>query len=495
MSTFRSVALIAVVIAALVATSDAAQQQAQHSGLLSVSVERTHSVGDVAERARAAGFHVLAQFPDIRALEVTAPRTTDTDAVARLETLPGVRFAEPVRAVRSADVPSDPLYGKESQYLQEIGAPSAWNITQGQPNIVVAVVDTGVDVQHADLRANMWVNPREVPNNGKDDDGNGCIDDVNGCSFISESSPGCTPASNGYVNDDIGHGTFVAGVIAAAANGTGMVGVARNVRVMAVKVLDCYGAGDSVAAARGISYAVRNGARVINLSLGGLDESQLLTDTVNDAVANGVVVVAAAGNDGTNQLVFPARLPDVIAVGATKGDGLTRASFSDWGPQISVVAAGENVVGTVPQSECNFLFHCLSAGPWATSSGTSFAAPQVSGLAALMLSLNPGLTTAQVKSTIENSASALPAANQPEWAGSGRVNMLAALQSVQANHPPGEACTVASVIDGDTFACTSGRTVRMLAISAPAIGQCGGDWAKAALQYIFLTPGRTVYLR
>lgn len=494
MSKLQLLTLFVVVLPVALLTSYSSAPRRTDAVLLSASVSQGENVGAVAARARAEGFDVTATYNDIHAFEVTAS-AGDASAIVRLQRVQGVRFAEQVRTVVSADFPSDTLYGQESQYLQEIGAPAAWNITQGQPNIVVAVIDTGVDVQHSDLQANMWVNAREVPNNGVDDDGNGCTDDVNGCSFVSDSSPGCQNVSNGYVNDDIGHGTFVSSVLAGAANGTGVVGVARNVRIMAVKVLDCHGAGDTVATARGVTYAVQNGARIINMSLGGLDQSQILEDAINDAVARGVVVVAAAGNDGTSQIAFPARLPNVISVGATRVDGLTRAVFSDWGPQVDVVAAGENIVGAVPQSRCDYLFNCLPQGPWAVSSGTSFSTPQVAGLAALMLSLNPGLTPSQVRSIIENSATALPAAGQPEWAGNGRANMLAALQSVQGNRPPGDPCTVASVVDGDTFTCSSGLTVRMLGITAPAVGQCGGEWAKAALANIFLTPGRTVYLR
>ena len=210
--------------------------------------------------------------------------------------------------VARADSPAEPLFGKQSAYLSPVAAQGAWDIAQGSPDIVVAVVDTGVDVRHPDLQANIWTNAAEIANNGVDDDVNGCVDDVNGCAFVSDSSPGCANITNGFINDDIGHGTFVAGVIAAAANGTGMVGVARNVRIMPVKVLDCYGSGDPVATARGIRYAVRSGARVINLSLGGLQDSQEARDAVAEATAAGVLVVAATGNEGVPGVAFPARI-------------------------------------------------------------------------------------------------------------------------------------------------------------------------------------------
>jgi subtilisin family serine protease len=458
-----------------------------------VAVEPGQPLSQVARSAEALGFTVQRQIDDLHAIEVNGP----ADSLDRLATIEGVRYAEPVARVAATDSPGDPLYGSEYPYLNAINAAAAWDIEKGAPDVVVAVVDTGVDVQHPDLKQNIWVNPHEIANNGIDDDNNGCVDDVNGCSFVSDSSPGCQNVSNGFVNDDIGHGTFVSGVIAAASNNIGIVGVARNVRVMPIKVLDCYGSGDSIATARGILYAAHNGARVINLSLGGVKDAQVVVDAINEATNDGVLVVAAAGNDGKGTVSFPARLPNVLAVAATSiANAGQRASFSNWGPEIDVAAVGEDVVGTLPASRCGYLLPCLDAGPYARGDGTSFSTPQVSGLAALMVSLNPALTPAQLTSTIEESATALlPAASTPNWAGSGRINMLSALQSVKGNRPPGEACVIESVTDGDSFVCQGGRHVRMLQMTAPTGGKCGADWAQAALQNIFLPPGRTVYLR
>jgi len=465
---------------------------ARGTGVFLVAAEPAQSLSGVAPRVQAMGYTVRRSLDDLHALEVSGPAAS----ARRLAAVPGVRYAEPVARVTAADMPSDPLFGYEYPYLSVVGAPAAWDISTGSPNVIVAVVDTGVDVLHADLKPNIWVNPGEVPNNGADDDNNGCVDDVNGCSFVSDSSPGCHNVTNGFVNDDIGHGTFVSGVIAAAANGTGIVGVARNVRIMPVKVLDCYGAGDTVATARGILYAAHNGARVINLSLGGVQDSQAVRDAVDEATNAGALVVAAAGNDGADAVSFPARLPRVLAVGAvSRANPDQRAPFSNWGPEIGVVAVGQSVVGPLPASRCDVILPCLPEGPWATGDGTSFSAPQVSGLAALMFSLNPALTPARIVDIIENSATALPPADTPGWAGFGRVNMAEAMRSVKFNRPPGDPCVVASVVDGQTFKCQDGRTVRMLQVAVPTAAQCGADWAKAALANIFLPPGRTVYLR
>jgi subtilisin family serine protease len=398
----------------------------------------------------------------------------------------------------AADSPNEPLFGQQSPYLTAVKAQSAWNIEQGSSSIIVAVVDTGVDINQPDLAANIWYNPNEIPNNGIDDDGDGCVDDVNGCAFVSDSSPGCANTTNGFVNDDIGHGTFVAGIIAAPVNGIGIAGIARNVRIMPVKVLDCYGVGDDVATARGILYAAKNGARVINLSLGGLHDSQATRDAIDQATAMGALVVAAAGNDGVQGVAFPARMDEVLAVSAAKQSNPDqRADFSSWGPEVDVTAVGQDIVGTVPANRCFVILPCIPSGPYGVGSGTSFSTPQVSGLAALMFSLDPQLTPQQVTDIIKRTATPVPAGNTPNWAGAGRINMLAALQAVQQlrNGPAGDPCTIDTVIDGDSFTCVGGRHVRMLQMNAPAPGQCGGDWATSALQFIFLTPGRQVSLQ
>ncbi len=491
-----SLILAGIGLLALIAGSDVGRRATPGAaGRLVVTVAPGQQLADVSSRVEALGYRLNGEIADIHAIEVTG--ASDPASVGRLNGVAGVRYAEPVVPVKATDSPSDPLFGIEYSYLSVENAPAAWDISRGSPSIVVAVVDTGVDVRHPDLQANIWTNPREIPNNGIDDDGNGCTDDVNGCSFVSDSSPGCDNVTNGYVNDDIGHGTFVSGIIAAAGNGQGMVGVARNVRIVAVKVLDCYGAGDSVATARGIVYAAHNGARIINMSLGGVDDSQLVRDAVNEAQANGVLVVAAAGNDGAPSVSFPARFPGVLAVGAASGaDPTKRAPFSNWGPEIGVVAVGQRIIGTLPASRCRVLLPCLPEGPYAEGDGTSFSAPQVTGLAALMLSVNPGLPAWRVIDIIKNSATALPPAGEPGWAGYGRINMVEALRAVRDNRAPGDPCTVASVIDGETFTCTDGRTIRMLQIAAPTGNECGADWARAALQWLlFLQPGQTVYLR
>jgi len=455
-------------------------------------VEAGTSIAQATANLERSNVKVARIFSELHAVEVIA-RSNDRAKLAAVE---GVRYAEPVTPVASTDQPSDPLYAQQSSYLLRVNAPAAWDIEKGKPSVVVAIVDTGVDVRHPDLRDNIWVNPREVANNALDDDGNGCVDDVNGCAFISDSSPGCQNVTNGFVRDDIGHGTFVAGIVGAMANGQGMVGVARGVRIMPVKVLDCYGAGDSVASARGILYAARNGAKVINLSLGGLERAQIMRDAIIEAMnVYGAIVVAASGNSGGAGVAFPAAFPEALAVSAANAGGEGRAPFSSYGPEVDVAAVGEGVVGTIAANKCGVFVRCLDSEPYASGDGTSFSTPQVSGLAALMYSLDPALKGWQVADIIRNSAKALPSGNTANWAGTGRIDMLAALTAVRDRRPPGEACMVAQVYDGESFSCSNGRQVRMLQMDAPDPAQCGGQWAQDALRNIFLTPGRTVYLR
>ena len=302
------------------------------------------------------------------------------------------------------------------------------------------MVDTGIDLNHPDLQGRIWQNLFEIPNNSVDEDGNGCIDDVNGCAFVTNPSPGCSGAVNGFVRDDIGHGTFVSGIIAANGNnGQGMVGVARGVTVLSVKVLDCQGRGESVALAQGILYSAKRGAAVINISLGGTNDSVIVREAVRAAHdQNGALIVAASGNSGQEGVSYPARYPGVLAVGAASiANPDKRAKFSSTGPQVSVVAVGENIVGTVPQSSCGGGFLPCVGGPYATGSGTSFAAPQVSGLVALILSRSRGLKPDAIIATIEEAATAVPAGDRPNWAGAGRINMAESLRPAYQLGAPG----------------------------------------------------------
>ena len=255
------------------------------------------------------------------------------------------------------------------QWLSDHGLPPG-----GSRDIVVAVIDTGVDLTHPDLAANIWTNSREVAGNGIDDDGNGYVDDVHGADMITNS---------GNPMDDHGHGTHVAGIIAAqAGNGIGGVGVAYNTQIMAIKAAQYSGVLATSDIAEGIYYAVAQGADVINMSFGGYARSQVEEDAL--AVAFGqAVLVAAAGNDGKVNLpclggrdMYPAAYNWVLGVMAsTSGGGRAEFSNYDCAPhdthEYELMAPGVDIWSTLPN------------GQYAAWDGTSMAAPVVSGIAAL----------------------------------------------------------------------------------------------------------------
>ena len=270
----------------------------------------------------------------------------------------------------------------------DINATAAWDITTGSSNVTVAVVDTGVLYTHSDLSANIWTNPGEIPGNGIDDDHNGYIDDIHGWNFV---------AKNADPLDDNGHGTHVSGTIGATGNnGIGVSGVNWQVKIMALKAFDAGGGALTSDAVSAILYANANGASVISNSWSGSYFNQALNDAID---ASPAVVVCAAGNidsqhlQPNNDLVpqYPASYtsPNIISVAATDQNDLL-ASFSHFGPvSVDLAAPGVNIWSTVNLVET-----------YGVMSGTSMATPHVSGVAALMKSVNPTLTAVQIKNII-----------------------------------------------------------------------------------------------
>jgi subtilisin family serine protease len=269
----------------------------------------------------------------------------------------------------------------------DIDGLEALRITTGSPDLVVAVIDDGVDFSHPDLDDRAWTNPGEsgalaLP--GVDDDGNGYIDDIHGWDFCHD---------DGTLHDgaEDGHGTHVAGTIAASLNGSGVVGVAPDVKIMALKFIKTGGCGFDSMAVEAIDYAASFGIRIINASWGDAHRSTPLESAIADG---GALFVAAAGNNGLNldsgsYNFYPAESPvaNILSVAAIDQRG-NRASFSNYGAStVDIAAPGTNILSTYP-------------GGYAWSDGTSMAAPHVSGVAALGLSVTPSLSTAALKSRI-----------------------------------------------------------------------------------------------
>jgi subtilisin family serine protease len=331
-------------------------------------------------------------------------------------------------------IPNDPFYvGRQQWYYDLVNAPKAWDVETGKPGVIIAVLDTGLDVTHPDLKDNVWTNTGEIAGNGIDDDGNGCVDDTHGCNFADSSiaCAGAHAAPNSEIADDNGHGTFVAGVAAAKGNNAiGVTGMAPNATIMPVKVLDCEGAGTALAATQGILYAAKNGAKVINMSFGADEDSLTLRAAIAEAHDRyGVVIVAATGNSGGAVVTFPARDESVIAVSATDHRSPdTKAPFSNWGPEVTVTAPGVDIASTLPTKFCGPGWSCVSGQPYALGSGTSFSAPLVAGAVALILSKGPPMSPDAVKSRLMTTADDLPDGAYAHWDGAGRIQTDLALE-------------------------------------------------------------------
>lgn len=309
------------------------------------------------------------------------------------------------------------------------GAPFTGLPQQSAP-VTVALIDSGIDYRHPDLPLQqLWRNSNEL-DNGRDDDGNGLIDDLIGWNFVNQ---------NNSPWDDHGHGTHVAGIIAAGRdNGVGIAGIAPNARLMVLKVVDASGhaSGSQIAAA--IRYAVDHGARLIHLSLGGQQPTEAEMDALNYALDRDVLVITAAGNQARNdsQQSYDS-LESLLVVGAVGPDG-QRALFSDWGPTLDLMAPGVNVLslrakgsdflsrnGTADYLTAN----AVVAQNYYRATGTSFAAPHVTAVAALLLGRDPRLSSAQLRRILLHSARDLGPVGVDRNHGYGLLDVQAALSA------------------------------------------------------------------
>jgi subtilisin family serine protease len=298
-----------------------------------------------------------------------------------------------------AQAPHDARQGEQWAVAEGVvlNLPRAWELSQGA-GVTVAVIDSGARLEHPDLAPNVWVNFDEVPGNRVDDDANGYVDDVHGVDLT-------TSAGRQDLSDGNGHGTHVSGIIAGAANGRGVVGVAFRARLMIVKVLDARGAGTTGAVAEGIRYAAANGARIINLSLGGPTRDPRLVEAVKAAEAANVLLVCSAGNLGNNvddTPSYPVALAagNIVGVAATEPQsGRSLGSFSNFGRNtIGLAATGVDVLSSA------------NDGGYELKSGTSMAAPHAAGVAALMAAMRPDMSAAELRAQLLQNAgrSSLP---------------------------------------------------------------------------------------
>ena len=370
-----------------------------------------------------------------------------------LESQPGVLNASPDPIVTATAGPNDFYYRVQRDYLEPLGAAAAWDITTDAGEIVVAVLDTGIDIRHRDLVRNLWQNPNDADNDGVDDDNNGCIDDRYGCNFVKLTPEriqecGYTASTpNGNVRDDDGtgpealgsHGTAVAGIIGARGNNqVGITGVAWRVRLMTLKVLDCgvggrLPSGEMSNVARAIDYARRMGADIINISFASEpgnpnDDLPELRAAIEDALADGLIIVASAGNHGARGVGFPAayaQYPNVIGVGASDPSNDNGwAPYSSFGGGVDIAAPGTGVVSTVRSDLLSRPYGYLPPG-------TSAAAPIVTGAFALAMARNPGLTMEEYIAIVQESATP-PAATEHggNWAGAGILNIRGIVERV-----------------------------------------------------------------
>ena len=343
-----------------------------------------------------------------------------------------VVIAQVAGASTHAIVPNDPYFG-EQWYLDQIHATEAWDITTGSPNVVVAVIDTGVDIYHEDLEENIWTNPGEIIGNGKDDDDNGFVDDLHGWNFVAGTND-VRPWGDATDDDALIHGTLVASIIAGKGNnGIGIAGVAWDSKIMPLVAIANDGTGSTTDVANAIRYAVDNGADIVNLSIEGDTEDPDLSEAIGYARSHGVLTVTVAGNGeeyGRNLDATPVHpacsgpngmLGSLTVTASDERD--EKASFANYGSCVDVMAPGMDIFAARPVERGGLSYE-------GEFNGTSVAAPIVTGVAALLKSIHPTWGASELRDRVMSSATAVDAmrvASLSGGVGSGRVDAAAAV--------------------------------------------------------------------
>lgn len=323
---------------------------------------------------------------------------------------PNVEYAEPNNIYSLSFIPNDARYSEQWSH-QITQAELGWDIEQGDPNIVIAIIDTGVDWQHEDLADNIWINTGEIAGNGIDDDSNNYTDDVRGWDFTDTTrqdycTSDCLEEDNDP-SDEYGHGTHVAGIAAATTNNNiGIAGVCPNCKIMALRTAGL----SDVEISGALYYAADNGARIISMSIGGLS-SQTVQDAIDYAYSRNITLIASAGNSNMDFEQYPAAYENVIAVTATNSQD-RKAFFSNYGYWTDVAAPGDSILSTIPSD-------------YMSASGTSMSAPYVAGLAGLILSKNSALSQKQLREILKQGVDPF---DSTKYLGTGRVNVYKALQ-------------------------------------------------------------------
>jgi Subtilisin-like serine proteases len=334
-------------------------------------------------------FQVLTELTELNAVVVSA---SDPDRfMEEVSQCPGVKFVE--RDIHVYALETSPYVPDDNRYAEQwgpeaIGAEYAWEIEQGGSSVIIAIIDTGVDYTHPDLGNYIaggydWVNNDDDP------------------------------------RDDHGHGTHCAGIAAATINNTlGIAGISQSA-IMAEKVLDSDGSGTSSITAEAVRHAADNGADVISMSLGAAESTHIMEEACWYAWEKGCILVAASGNDGATRVSYPAAYDTVIAVGSVGKTG-SRSTFSNYGTNLDLVAPGESILSTTP------------GNAYSQKSGTSMACPHVSGVAALLLSHYPGMSSLEVRDRLTETADDLGSPGKDTQYGYGLVNAFAALGGEEA---------------------------------------------------------------
>ncbi len=362
------------------------------------------------------------------------------DLLYRLKGAKDIDYAERIPYYTTTYTPNDlgPQSGSGNQWgLYQIQAEQAWNISTGNPNVTVAVVDNAVDITHPDLAPAIWTNPGEIPGNGIDDDANGYIDDVNGWDAGDNDNDPNPPTAG------MSHGTHCAGTVGSATdNGVGVASIGFGISLIPVKA-NRNSAGNSAVsnAYDGFTYAATVKADVISNSWGGGGFSSTYQNMMNWAYnTQGCLIIAAAGNSNTSSTHYPSGYANVISV-ASSTTGDVKSSFSNYGTWVDITAPGSNILSTYPNNN------------YQSISGTSMATPLVAGLCGLMFSVDTTITRSQVESCLSSTADNIDAAN-PGYIGqlgAGRINAYQALQCIQAFTSP--VPPVAAFYSNDTLLC------------------------------------------